>query len=170
MGLSSAGTDSFTDVGFDTQYQYLGDPHTVTARVAWIHENHNTSASQTLGLADNSNNQLRSLNASLSYIYDKTWSFTGGRMSIGGTPDATLYGTLPEARTAPTGSPRSPICRSCVAAHPFGQWLNARIGLQWIRWDKFDGASTNFNGAGRNARANNTIFGYVWIAFRWSEK
>ena len=66
MGLSSAGTDSFTDVGFDTQYQYLGDPHTVTARVAWIHENHNTSASQTLGLADNSNNQLRSLNASLS--------------------------------------------------------------------------------------------------------
>ena len=120
MGLSSAGTDSFTDVGFDTQYQYLGDPHTVTARVAWIHENHNTSASQTLGLADNSNNQLRSLNASLSYIYAKTWSFTGGRMSIGGTPDATLYGTLPEARTAPTGSPRSPICRSCVAAHPFG--------------------------------------------------
>ena len=120
MGLSSAGTDSFTDIGFDTQYQYLGDPHTVTARVAWIHENHNTSASQTLGLADNSNNQLRSLNASLSYIYDKTWSFTGGRMSIGGTPDATLYGTLPEARTAPTGSPRSPICRSCVAAHRFG--------------------------------------------------
>jgi len=78
IGLSGAGTDSFTDIGFDTQYQYLGDPHTVTARVAWIHENHNTSASQTLGLADNSNNQLRSLNASLSYIYDKTWSFTGG--------------------------------------------------------------------------------------------
>ena len=51
------------------------------------------------------------------------------------------------------------------AAHPFGQWLNARIGLQWIRWDKFDGASTNFNAAGRNAHANNTIFGYVWIAF-----
>ena len=45
MGLSGAGTDSFTDVGIDTQYQYLGDPHTVTARVAWIHENHNASAS-----------------------------------------------------------------------------------------------------------------------------
>jgi hypothetical protein len=108
-GLSGAGTDSFTDIGIDTQYQYLGDPHTVTARVAWIHENHNTSASQTLGLADNSNNQLRSLNASLSYIYDKTWSFTGGgRMSIGGTPDATLYGIF-------TGSPNSAnwITRSC---------------------------------------------------------
>ena len=38
----------------------------------------------------------------------------------------------------------------------------------WIAVDQmgqFDGASTNFNGAGRNAHANNTIFGYVWIAF-----
>jgi len=43
--------------------------------------------------------------------------------------------------------------------------LNARIGLQWIRWDKFDGSTVNVNGAGRNSRANNTIFGYVWIAF-----
>jgi hypothetical protein len=119
-GLSGAGTDSFTDIGIDTQYQYLGDPHTVTARLAWIHENHNTSASQTLGLADNSNNQLRSLNASLSYIYDKTWSFTAGRMSIGGTPVRRFTARLPAARTAPTGSPRSPICRSCGVARHFG--------------------------------------------------
>ena len=165
MGLSGAGTDSFTDIGIDTQYQYLGDPHTVTARVAWTHENHNTSASQTLGLASNSNNQLRFLNASLSYIYDKTWSFTGGRMSIGGTPDAALYGTF-------TGSPNSANWITEIAYLPFMRggpsfwpWLNARIGLQYIRWDKFDGATTNFNGAGRNAHANNTIFGYVWIAF-----
>ena len=69
MGMSGAGTDSFADIGVDTQYQYLGDPRAVTARLAWIHENHNTSASQTLGLADNSNNQLRPLNASVSYVY-----------------------------------------------------------------------------------------------------
>jgi hypothetical protein len=49
MRISGAGNDSSTDIGIDSQYQYLGDPHTVTARFAWIHENHNTSASQTLG-------------------------------------------------------------------------------------------------------------------------
>jgi hypothetical protein len=91
-----------------------------TIASAWIHENHNTSASQTLGLANNSNNRLRSLNASLSYIYDKTWSFTGVRMSFGGTPDATLYGTFTGSPTVPTGSPRLLICRSCVAARHFG--------------------------------------------------
>ena len=69
-------------------------------RAAWIHENHNTSASQALGLADNSNDKLRSLNVSASYIYDHTWSLTAGRFSIGGTADAALYGTS-------TGSPNS---------------------------------------------------------------
>ena len=129
MRMSAAGTDSFTDIGVDTQYQYLGDPHTVTVRAAWIHENHNTSASQWLGLADNSNNQLRSLNASASYIYDHTWSLTAGRVSVGGTADATLYGTF-------SGSPNSAGWIFELAYLPFSHggpafwpWLNFRIGL-----------------------------------------
>jgi len=165
MGMSGAGTDSFTDIGIDTQYQYLGDPHTVTARLAWIHENHNTSASQTLGLADNSNNNLRSLNASVSYIYDSTWSLTAGRVSVGGTPDATLYGTF-------TGSPNSAGYIFELAYLPFSRggpefwpWLNFRIGLQYTHWNKFDGATTNIDGMGRNASGNNTFFAYIWTMF-----
>ena len=165
MGMSAAGTDSFTDIGIDTQYQYLGDPHTVTARLAWIHENHNTSASQTLGLANNSNNQLRSLNASASYIYDNTWSLTAGRVSVGGTPDAALYGTF-------TGSPNSAGWIFELAYLPFSHggpsfwpWLNFRIGLQYTHWSKFDGATTNIDGMGRNANDNNTFFAYIWTMF-----
>ena len=164
-GMSAAGTDSFTDIGIDTQYQYLGDPHTVTARLAWIHENHNTSASQTLGLADNSNNNLRSLNASVSYIYDSTWSLTAGRVSVGGTADATLYGTF-------TGSPNSAGYIFELAYLPFSHggpsfwpWLNFRVGLQYTHWNKFDGATTNIDGMGRNANDNNTFFAYIWTMF-----
>jgi hypothetical protein len=165
MRMSGAGTDSFTDIGFDTQYQYLGDPHTVTVRAAWIHENRNTSASQTLGLADNSNDTLRSLNTSVSYIYDHTWSLTAGRFSIGGTADPRLYGTV-------TGSPNSAGWITEIAYLPFSYggpsfwpWLNMRIGLQYVLYNKFDGATTNINGAGRNAHNNNTIFAYAWIMF-----
>jgi hypothetical protein len=164
-GMSAAGTDSFTDIGIDTQYQYLGDPHMVTARLAWIHENHNTSAGQTLGFANNSNNQLRSLNASVSYIYDHTWSLTAGRMSIGGTPDAALYGTF-------TGNPNSANWIFELAYLPFSHggpsfwpWLNFRIGLQYTHWNKFDGATTNIDGMGRNANDNNTFFAYIWTMF-----
>jgi hypothetical protein len=56
---------------------------------------------------DNSNNTLRYLNASISYIYDKTWSFTAG-WSISGVANAVLYGTL-------TGKPDS------IAAHAVEQ-------------------------------------------------
>ena len=165
MGIVGAGNDSFTDIGIDTQYQYLGDPHTVTVRGAWIHENHNTSASQTLGLANNSNNQLRSLNVSASYIYDATWSLTAGRISVGGTPDAALYGTF-------AGSPNSAGWIFELAYLPFSHggpafwpWLNFRIGLQYTHWTKFDGATTNIDGMGRNASDNNTFFAYIWTMF-----
>jgi hypothetical protein len=137
----------------------------VTFRASWIHENHNTSASQTLGLADNSNDWLRSLNVSASYIYDHTWSFTAGRTSIGGNADAALYRTF-------TGSPNSAGWITEIAYLPFSNggpafwpWLNMRIGLQYTLWTKFDGATTNINGAGRNAHNNNTIFAYTWIMF-----
>ena len=120
MGIVGAGNDSFTDIGVDTQYQYLGDPHTVTVRGAWIHENHNTSASQTLGLANNSKNQLRSLNVSASYIYDSTWSLTTGRVSVGGTADAALYGTFTGTQTAPAGFSSLPIYRSAMGVRRFG--------------------------------------------------
>ena len=120
MGIVGAGNDSFTDIGVDTQYQYLGDPHTVTVRGAWIHENHNTSASQTLGLANNSKNQLRSLNVSASYIYDSTWSVTTGRVSVGGTADAALYGTFTGTQTAPAGFSSLPIYRSAMGVRRFG--------------------------------------------------
>ena len=166
MGMSSAGTDSFTDIGVDTQYQYLGDPHTVTLRASWIHENRNLGASKALGLSDNSHDVLRSLNASVSYIYDHTWSFTAGRISIGGTADPALYGTF-------TGGPNiGGGWITEIAYLPFSYggpslwpWMNMRIGLQYTLWDKFDGASTNFNGAGRNAHNNNTIFVYAWTMF-----
>jgi hypothetical protein len=165
MGLSQAGTDSFTDVGIDTQYQFLGDPHMVTLRGAWIHEDHNTSASQTLGLASNSNDRLQSLNTSVSYIYNQTWSLTAGRIQIGGTPDAALYGTT-------TGSPNSAGWIFDLAYLPFMHggpsfwpWLNFRIGLQYTKWMKFDGATTNIDGMGRNAKDNNTFFAYVWTDF-----
>jgi hypothetical protein len=113
-GLSQAGTDSFTDVGVDTQYQFLGNPHMVTARVAWIHENHNTRASQLLGLAGNPDDTLQSLNASVSYIYNQTWSLTGGCTTLNGSADGSTA-RRPAAQTPSAGSRSSPTCRSAMA-------------------------------------------------------
>jgi hypothetical protein len=48
--------------------------------------------------------------------------------------------------------------------------VNLRLGLQYTIYDKFNGASTNFDGSGRNAYNNNTFFAcpvsispFVWL-------
>ena len=112
-----------------------------------------------MGLADNSEDKLHSLRASASYIFDDTWSLSAGRFMIAGTTDAALYGTA-------NGSPNSSGWILGAAYLPFMHggpsfwpWLNARIGLQYTLYNKFDGA---MHGAGNN---NNTLFLYSWIMF-----
>ena len=87
------------------------------------------------------------------------------RVSVGGTSDATLYGTF-------SGSPNSAGWIFEFAYLPFSHdgpafwpWLNFRIGLQYTHWTKFDEATTNIDGMGRNASGNNTFFAYIWTMF-----
>jgi hypothetical protein len=40
-----------------------------------------------------------------------------------------------------------------------------RVGLEYTSFTRFNGASSNYDGFGRNARDNNTVFFYVWTAF-----
>jgi hypothetical protein len=47
----------------------------------------------------------------------------------------------------------------------FWPWLNMKLGLQFVHYIKFDGASINFDGAGRNASDNDTLFAFAWFAF-----
>jgi len=47
----------------------------------------------------------------------------------------------------------------------FWPWLNVKLGVQYIYYDKFAGGVNNFDGAGRNAHDNNTLFFFAWMAF-----
>ena len=47
---------------------------------------------------------------------------------------------------------------------PYRPWLNVRVGLQYIGYSKFNGANKNYDGFGRNASDNDTLFGFVWVA------
>jgi hypothetical protein len=131
MQMSGAGTNATTDLGVDSQYQWLADENAVTVRGSWIHESRGLRASKALGLADNSHDTLRSLHVSASYIYDSTWSLTAERFAFGGTRDAALY------RNA-TGTPIASGWTAEIAYLPFMHggpsfypWLNMRIGLQY---------------------------------------
>ena len=40
-----------------------------------------------------------------------------------------------------------------------------RVGIQYTLFDRFNGASSNYDGFGRSAKDNDTLFVYAWTAF-----
>jgi hypothetical protein len=40
-----------------------------------------------------------------------------------------------------------------------------RVGAQYTAYSRFNGASQNYDGFGRNARDNNSLFLYLWAAY-----
>jgi hypothetical protein len=40
-----------------------------------------------------------------------------------------------------------------------------RLGAQYTAYSKFNGASRNYDGFGRNASDNNSLFVYTWVAY-----
>jgi hypothetical protein len=171
--FGSGGHDRYTDIGVDTQYQYKGSNYWVTVRGAYIHEDQSLPASTVL-LGSNPTNQLNSFKASASLAYgsDNTWVFTGGYFNIWGTPDMGLYGPGTAANSI-NNSPNSDGWIAEISYIPFGMskglkeypWFNARIGLQYIYYNKFNGAVSNFDGMGTNAHDNNTLFFYTQLTW-----
>ena len=153
--------DRFTDIGFDTQYQYQGDNYWLTLRGSYIREFQQLNASFATG-ASNPTNQLNSmkLQASFAYGADNRVVFTGQYFDVWGTTDPLLYAAPDFANN----SPNSNGWMAELAYIPFGAskmigypWFNVRIGLQYIYYNKFNGTSIG-------ARDNNTLFLHAWFA------
>jgi len=173
MRVSAFGANQVTDIGLDSQYQYNGDKNSFTLKLTDIFERQKLDSSFVQGNSSNRDNSLRSFKISGSWVYNHTYSLSAGLFDVAGTADAGLY-----AGGALAGSPMGegqPNGRGLLfdAAYlPFSNggpaiwpWANARIGVSYTRYLTLYGGSTNFDGLGHNAKDNNTVFLYSWIAF-----
>ncbi|WP_091686534.1 hypothetical protein [Methylocapsa palsarum] len=165
--VAGFGFDSFTDVAFDAQYQYIGDPHNLTLRVTNIHEYQQLNSTFLQGGSSGIYNTLNSFKASAEYVYDHTYSFTAGYFSVYGSSDFGLY-SLNSYRNSPNGKglvfdlAYLPFSKGGPAFYP---WLNARLGVSYTSYLKLFGGENNFDGLQHNASDNNTLLLYAWIAF-----
>ena len=165
--IGGFGFDQILDVGFDAQYQYIGNPHIITAKITHINEKQQLNSSFAQGLSSNVYNTLESFKASLGYVYDHTYSLTAAYFSVYGSADSLLYGA-----NSLTSSPDGQGLIFDAAYLPFSNggpsvwpWLNARIGVSYTHYLKLFGGVNNFDGAFHNTSQDNTIFAYTWIAF-----
>jgi len=165
--ITGFGTDHAVDVGFDTQYQYLSDINSVSLQASWISENQTLTASEALGDAANSHNHLHSLHAKTTYYYDQTYGASLGYFRVDGSTDAILYGDG-SANSSPNSAGLTVELNYLPFNHggpAFWPWLNVKFGLQYTAYQKFDGGTTNYDGAGHDASDNNTLYLYAWLAF-----
>ncbi len=164
---SSGSTDKFRDVGIDANYQYDSDEHRLRATVAHVWEKQNLDASFARGLATNSSNDLSTTRARLTYYYQKKYGATLGYFNIKGSRDALRYETEDPGVGEPiTGSANSsPRTNGYMAELSYLPAENLKVGLQYTAYAKFMGARNNYDGNGRDASDNNTLFLYAWLLF-----
>lgn len=170
------GADQFTDTGVDVGYQWLGDTHIVTFDGIYLHEHQ--ALNGTTGISNDSNGTgfgsgfgLNQVRATTSYWYENTYGATVAWQKTFGAANPVLYGPLPVSgsRNAKPNSNAFIFELSYVPFGKTGSWgsplANLRLGVSYTAYTQFNGASHNYDGFGRNASDNNTLFLYSFLSF-----
>jgi hypothetical protein len=161
-GTALAGvTDQYRDVAADAQYQFIGEDHLVTLLATYIHENQTLDASVLDAFAANATNNLKTLKMAAEYTYQRRIGGSLGVFRTTGSADTILYAPSPVGGSANS----TPDSSGFVAELNYLPWLNTKLQLQYVGYEKFNGLKTNYDGSGRSASDNNTLYGLIWLNF-----
>lgn len=153
----SGPSNKFTDVAFDVSYLLPLGANSFTTDATWIHETQHWDA----GGAANARNTLNTVRFDAMYHVGHLYAFTVAPFVTTGTSDTLLYapGELTGSRL---GSPNFSGVIGEVDVMP---WQNLRMQFQYTYYGKFNGSRTNYDGSGRNASDNNTVYVLCWLLF-----
>ena len=168
---SSGFADRYTDWGLDSSWQKtIGSSTGLSFNVRYEHERANLRASCALGVIGNGSNvscgryRLNEWRLAGRYTVNDRLGFTLSPFSIAGSRNTTIF--------LDSGSPDSNGLMGQVdytlwpaGNSPFGPLVNARVGVQYTIYGKFNGLRHTLGGEGTNAADNNVLRVFSWIAF-----
>lgn len=165
----SAGvTDHYDDLGADASfYKALANGDVVTLNGRYLHEHQSLRATCELAAAgpDCVSNRLTDLRADASYYWRNHVGGTVALFDTHGTANPTLYADnrtfLPDSSGMMLQLDETPFGEGS----PFGPRFNMRVGVQYTLYSRFDGARSNYDGAGAKASDNNTFRVFTWLAY-----
>ena len=157
----SGSQDHYNDVGLDANYQINLGSDNITAHASWIHEIRDLNATERAGGALHVSDPLNAFKLALTYHLGTRWGFTVAPFLTTGRKDPLLYPAAPI-----TGSRNgSPDSSGVTLEVDLNRWQNVRLALQYTAYFEFNGRSSNYDGFGRKASDNNTIYLLGWTAF-----
>ncbi len=150
-------TNRFTDFAVDLAYMHSFGSNSFTLDGTWIHEKQTWAA----GGAANPTNTLRTFRMDAMYHIGTRYAFTLAPFVTTGTSDTLLYAPAPVSGSR-TGSPKND---GLIAEVDLMPWQNLRLQFQYVAYDTFNGSSSNYDGFGRRASDNNTLYILTWLLY-----
>ncbi len=153
-GAIQGAEDTYTDFGPDFEYDHTFGRDVLSLRGTYIRENSSLDASYAAGAAVQAAHHLNTGNANAEYHYGNHASAAFGWFMNEGTTDAKLYQPAPISGSA-NGDPRS---AGYIANISYWPLQNLDLAVQYTGYTRFNGGTTNYDAAGRNASDNNTVY------------
>jgi hypothetical protein len=179
--LGNYGHNTYNDFVVDNGYQYMGDDdvNIITIDGYYTYEDQNlkgfSNPASPLFATTKKSNNLQEFRETATYYYRQTYGATISFASIWGNKNKGLYDTgADDGSGSINGSPANTNITLEADWVPFGKenaywplrpFINWKLGLQYIMYTQFNGAATNYDGFGRNASDNNTLFLFLWTVF-----
>jgi len=161
-GYTHGKTDRFTGIALDGQYQYIGEKHLFSVESSWILEEQDRDVSFDLGTAAHHSDFLTTFRFNLNYYFKSRWGKVGGALayfSTTGRKDSLLY-TPARGIGSQNGKPDSD---GFIMEADYLPLEKVKVSLQYVIYDRFNGAHSNYAGFGRSASDNNTLYSLVWF-------
>ncbi len=170
LDRSTGMTDRYTDLGVDASYvKTLASSDVVSFNARYLHEEQSLNATCVLAgttPAGCASNTLEDLRADASYYWRNKIGATVAAFDTFGSSNPFLYagnrtfkpdstGVMLQLDGTPWGAGDSPL----------GTRFNMRVGVQYTFYTSFNGAGSNWDGAGSNASDNNTFRVFTWFTY-----
>jgi len=167
---SSGFTDRYTDWGLDGSWLKTLGKDSLSVNVRFEHERGDLRASCALELVGDGGDvgcaryHVNEWRAAVRYTWHGKVGVTVSPFSITGSRNFNLYdgnglpdsnGVMGQVDFTPWGAGNSPL----------GPRFNARVGVQYTIYGKFNGRHHNYDLTGANATDNNALRLFTWIAF-----
>lgn len=148
-------TDSYTDWAVDTQIdRTVVRTDVLSFRATYIRENNDLQSSLFQGMVSQGPHHLNTVMANAEYHLGNKYTGAIGWFNTTGTSDLTFYPPAPVTGNF-NGDPRGAGLIFNVSYWP---WQNLQLAAQYIDYTRFNGAANNYDGFGRNANSNNTVY------------
>jgi len=161
------GADRFRDVALDAQYQYIAGDHAFSTSATWIREKQEWDASFGHGLVSNPSTVLKTFRADAHYVYRGTYAGILQVFDTRGDADDLRHNTGAPVTGSLNGRPDS---RGWIVELNYladVDWMpvvqHAKFALRYTGYTRFNGADDNYDGFGRDANDNNSVFLLVWF-------